>query len=145
MIAVIQRVAEAKVCTGLQIVSSIGTGLLILLGVKKGDDEIRAKRLAERCMNLRVFEDDHGKFNYSIKDVSGEALVVSQFTLLADVSRGRRPSFTEAEEPRLAERLYEVFTGILNDSGVVAKTGVFGERMSVTLVNDGPVTIILEE
>jgi D-tyrosyl-tRNA(Tyr) deacylase len=145
MIAVIQRVMEADVCVGKEGVSKIGRGMLILLGIKRGDDEIKAKRLAERCMNLRIFEDEHGKFNHSLRDVGGEALVVSQFTLLADTSRGRRPSFTEAEEPDLAEKIYRGFVKAIAVSGLTARSGVFGERMLVTSVNEGPVTLILEE
>ena len=102
MIAVIQRVREAEVCVGEKTQSNIGRGILVLLGVKRGDDEPAARRLAERCINLRIFEDEQGKFNHSLKDIGGEALIVSQFTLLADTSRGRRPSFSDAEEPELA-------------------------------------------
>jgi D-tyrosyl-tRNA(Tyr) deacylase len=145
MIAVIQRVREAEVCVDKKIVSNIGAGILVLLGIKRGDDESKAERLAERCMNLRIFEDEQGKFNHSLRDMGGEALVVSQFTLLADTSRGRRPSFTEAEEPELAKELYESFINMLAVSGITTKSGSFGERMSVALVNEGPVTIILEE
>ena len=97
MVAVVQRVAEAKVSVREQTISSIGQGMLILLGIKKGDDQVKARRLAERCVNLRIFEDAQGKFNHSLKDIEGSALVVSQFTLIADTSRGRRPSFTDAE------------------------------------------------
>jgi D-tyrosyl-tRNA(Tyr) deacylase len=96
-------------------------------------------------MNLRIFEDEHGKFNHSLRDVGGEALVVSQFTLLADTSRGRRPSFTEAEEPDLAEKIYRGFVKAIAVSGLTARSGAFGERMLVTSVNEGPVTLILEE
>ncbi len=125
-------------------VSAIGEGLLILLGVKKGDTEKQAEDLAETCVNLRIFEDSKGKFNLSLKDINGEALVVSQFTLLADTSKGRRPSFTNAEEPVSAKRLYEFFIKKLKNFGISTKSGVFGERMLVSLENNGPVTIILE-
>jgi D-tyrosyl-tRNA(Tyr) deacylase len=145
MVAVIQRVREAEVCVGEKTQSNIGKGILVLLGVKRGDDEAAARRLAERCMNLRIFEDEQGKFNHSLKDIGGEALIVSQFTLLADTSRGRRPSFSDAEEPRLAEVLYGNFIDAFTLSGITAKSGSFGDRMSVALVNEGPVTIILEE
>jgi D-tyrosyl-tRNA(Tyr) deacylase len=145
MVAVVQRVAEARVSIGEHVVSSIGQGILILLGIKRGDDQVKGKRLAERCVNLRIFEDAQGKFNYSLKDIEGSALVVSQFTLIADTSRGRRPSFTEAETPERAEALYENFITVLGGHGVTTKSGAFGEHMSVSLVNDGPVTIILEE
>ncbi|UCD05944.1 MAG: D-tyrosyl-tRNA(Tyr) deacylase [candidate division WOR-3 bacterium] len=145
MIAVIQRVREAEVCVGEKMQSNIGRGILVLLGVKRGDDEATARRLAERCMNLRIFEDEQGKFNHSLKDIGGEALIVSQFTLLADTSRGRRPSFSNAEEPKLAEVLYGSFIDAFTYSGITARSGSFGDRMSVALVNEGPVTIILEE
>jgi D-tyrosyl-tRNA(Tyr) deacylase len=145
MIALVQRVAEAKVSVGNEIISSIGEGILVLLGIKKGDTEEKSKRLAGRCMHLRIFEDTEGNFNHSLKEIGGSALVVSQFTLLADTSRGRRPSFTDAEEPLRSERLYELFVGTLNTCGITTKTGSFGKRMQVQLVNNGPVTIILEE
>lgn len=145
MIAVVQRVREAEVIVDRKSIARIGRGILVLLGVRKGDDVNKAKRLAERCMNLRIFEDEQGRFNHSLKDVSGEALIVSQFTLLADTSRGRRPSFTEAEAPDLAENLYEEFLKVFTMSGLDAKSGAFGKRMLVNLVNEGPVTIILEE
>jgi len=145
MIAVIQRVSEAEVCVGERTQSKIARGIFVLLGVKKGDDEVVARRLAERCMNLRIFEDKQGKFNHSLKDIGGEALIVSQFTLLADTSRGRRPSFSDAEEPELAEALYGNFIDAFTFSGITARSGSFGDKMSVALVNEGPVTIILEE
>ncbi|UCF69748.1 MAG: D-tyrosyl-tRNA(Tyr) deacylase [candidate division WOR-3 bacterium] len=145
MIALVQRVAEANVSVGNETVSDISEGILVLLGIKKGDTEEKSKRLAERCVHLRIFEDEEGKFNYSLKDVGGSALVVSQFTLLADTSRGRRPSFTDAEVPERSRHLYEVFARTLNTWGIQTKTGSFGERMRIRLVNNGPVTIILEE
>jgi D-tyrosyl-tRNA(Tyr) deacylase len=111
---------------------------------KKGDDEKKAKELAAICVNLRIFEDQNGKFNLSLMDINGEALVVSQFTLLADTSRGRRPSFTEAEEPEKANRLYVTFINLLKELGVSTKSGMFGERMLVNIENNGPVTIVLE-
>ncbi len=145
MKAVVQRVSSSKVTVKEKLVSEIGNGLMILLGIKKGDKEEQARALAEKCANLRVFEDHDGKFNLSIRDVHGEALVISQFTLLGDVSRGRRPSFTDAEESAKAERLYEFFISILNDLGIPTRGGVFGEYMLVSLENRGPVTIIMEE
>jgi|UniRef100_A0A7V3VUC6 D-tyrosyl-tRNA(Tyr) deacylase len=145
MKAVLQRVKRAEVKVKGEKISEIGEGLLILLGVKKGDNEENAKELADTCAHLRIFEDENGKFNLSVKDVKGEALVVSQFTLLADTSRGRRPSFTDAEEPERAKRLYEFFIEQLKNLGVETKSGIFGERMLVSLDNNGPVTIILEE
>ncbi len=144
MKVVLQRVKRAEVRIKDEKVSEIGEGLLILLGVKKGDTEKEADILAETCVNLRIFEDENGKFNRSLKDINGEALVVSQFTLLADTSRGRRPSFSDAEEPQKAKFLYEVFIENLRNRGIVTKTGLFGERMLVSLENNGPVTIILE-
>ena len=144
MKAVIQRVAKAKVTVKDKLISEIGAGMLILLGVKRGDNENQVRELAQRCANLRIFEDNNGKFNLSLIDTKGEALVVSQFTLFADTSRGRRPSFTDAEEPEKAERLYELFISILNQLGILAKGGIFRERMIVSLDNNGPVTIIME-
>ena len=145
MKAVIQRVSKAGVTVKDKLVSEIGNGLVILLGIKKGDKEKHAKELAEKCVNLRIFEDNNGKFNLSIKDVNGSVLVVSQFTLLADTSHGRRPSFTEAEGPEEAKKLYEYFISTLNSLGISTKGGVFGEQMLVSLENRGPVTIIMEE
>ncbi len=145
MKAVIQRVSSAKVTVDGKLVSKIGNGLTILLGVKKGDTKEQAQTLAEKCANLRVFADHNGKFNLSLKDVHGEALVISQFTLLADVSRGRRPSFTDAEEPTQAKRLYEFFISSLSSLGIVTRGGIFGEYMLVSLENKGPVTVIMEE
>jgi len=142
--AVLQRVKRAEVKVGEKIISEIGEGLLILLGIKKEDSEEQSRYLAQTCANLRIFEDENGKFNLSLKDIGGEALVVSQFTLLADTSRGRRPSFTDAEEPAKAKELYEDFINALRNSGVPTKSGIFGERMLVSLENNGPVTIILE-
>lgn len=128
-----------------RVVSSIENGLLVLLGVKKGDTETACQRLAERTARLRIFQDDAGKFNLSLLDIKGSALVVSQFTLLADTRRGRRPSFTDAEEPGRARELYERFISALRESGIRTEAGVFGAHMNVILNNDGPVTIILED
>ncbi len=145
MKVVIQRVDQAKVQVKEKLISEINRGFVILLGVKRGDNDEKARKLAERCANLRVFEDNTGKFNLSIKDIKGEALVVSQFTLLADTSQGRRPSFSDAEEPGKASELYKIFIAALDESGIPTKGGVFGERMLVSLDNNGPVTIIMEE
>jgi D-tyrosyl-tRNA(Tyr) deacylase len=145
MIALIQRVSRAKVSVDSRTISNINEGMLILLGIRKGDTADQANRLAERCVNLRIFEDSNGKFNFSLKDISGEALVVSQFTLLADTARGRRPSFGDAEEPEKSEELYDLFIKAINKSGVRARGGIFGARMLVSLDNNGPVTIELEE
>ncbi|HEC79599.1 MAG TPA: D-tyrosyl-tRNA(Tyr) deacylase [candidate division WOR-3 bacterium] len=145
MKAVVQRVNKARIEVKGRLVSEIGNGLMILLGVAKGDTEGQTKALAEKCARIRIFEDQNGKFNLSLLDIKGEALVASQFTLLADTSRGRRPSFVNAEAPERAEKLYELFITLLNKSGVPTKGGIFGERMNITLENRGPVTIILEE
>ena len=140
MRAVIQRVARASSTPG----GSIGAGLCVLVGVAEGDDEAVAVRLAEKIARLRIFEKDEGKFDRSLLDTGGEALVVSQFTLLGDASKGNRPSFSGAARPEVAEPLYERVAQALRDLGVPVATGAFGARMAVELVNDGPVTIVLE-
>jgi D-tyrosyl-tRNA(Tyr) deacylase len=122
----------------------IGTGLLVLLGVAEGDTREQSERLAGKIARLRVFEDESGKFDRSLLDVGGAALVVSQFTLIADTAKGNRPSFSHAARPELAEPLYEQFAAALRELGVTVATGVFGARMQVELVNDGPVTLLLE-
>jgi len=144
MKAVVQRVTEARVRVRGEPVGETGRGLCVLLGVARGDGVAEAERLAERVARLRVFEDEDGRFNRSLLDVGGGALVVSQFTLLADTARGNRPSFSEAAPPQEAEPLYEAFCAALREHGVPVATGVFGARMEVELVNDGPVTIVLE-
>ena len=121
----------------------IGPGLLVLLGVARGDDLAAAARLAGKVARLRVFEDEQGRFDRSLLDARGAALVVSQFTLIADTAKGNRPSFSDAAAPEEAEPLYEGFCTALRSEGVPVETGVFGERMQVELVNDGPVTIVL--
>ena len=123
---------------------SVGRGLLVLLGVARGDAAPEAERLAAKVARLRVFADGDGRFALSVVDVGGEALVVSQFTLLADTARGNRPSFTDAAPPDHAEELYATFCAALEQAGVPVRTGVFGARMQVELVNDGPVTIVLD-
>jgi D-aminoacyl-tRNA deacylase len=140
----VQRVAEARVRVGEEVVGEIGAGLLVLLGVARGDEEAEAERLAGRVVRLRIFENEEGRFDGSLLDIGGAALVVSQFTLIADTAKGNRPSFTEAAPPEEAERRYEAFCAALRDLGVAVETGVFGARMRVELVNDGPVTITLE-
>lgn len=146
MIAVLQRVASASVHvpeTGYR--REIGRGLLILLGVEKGDGEAEAAWLAEKCAGLRIFPDAAEKMNRSVKDLGGEALVVSQFTLAGDCRKGRRPGFDRAAPPELAQPLYERFCDLLEKTqGVPVKRGVFQAMMQVALVNDGPVTFILE-
>lgn len=144
MRAVIQRVSEASVAVEGTLVGAIGQGLLILLGVGMGDSEAEAKLLAEKSANLRIFADDEGRFNRSLLDIGGEALVVSQFTLYADTRRGRRPSFSDAAPPEIAAPLVEAFANELRRLGIVVSTGQFGAMMQVALVNDGPVTILLD-
>jgi D-tyrosyl-tRNA(Tyr) deacylase len=137
--AVVQRVAWASSTPG----GSIGPGLVVLLGIADGDDEAQLVRLAEKIARLRIFQNDDGKFDRSLLDVRGAALVVSQFTLIADTAKGNRPSFSHAARSEVAEPLYEQFCGALRELGVPVETGVFGARMDVELVNDGPVTIVL--
>jgi len=142
--AVVQRVASASVSVDGEVRASSGSGLLVLLGVAEGDDEERASRLARKVARMRVFEDDAGRFASSLLDVGGEALVVSQFTLLADTRKGTRPSFSAAAGPGIAEPLYERFCAALEEEGVPVRRGVFGAHMRVSLVNDGPVTVVLD-
>ena len=144
MRVVIQRVSRAAVAIGGETVAEIGRGLLLLVGVAQGDGQEEARRLAAKAAELRIFSDAAGKFNLSLLDVGGQALVVSQFTLLADARRGRRPSFSAAAPPAVAEPLVEAFAGALRDMGVAVQTGRFGAKMAVELVNDGPVTIVLD-
>jgi len=144
MKAVVQRVSEARVRVGGEVVGEVGAGVCVLLGVARGDGPEQADRLAGKVARLRVFEDDEGRFDRSLLEVGGAALVVSQFTLLADTAKGNRPSFTEAAPPERAEPLYESFCDALRELGVEVATGVFGEHMAVELDNDGPVTIVLE-
>ena len=124
--------------------SACGRGLLVLLGVAEGDDDAAAQRLAGRVARLRVFENEAGRFDRSVADTGGAVLVVSQFTLIADTTKGNRPSFSHAALPEHAEPLVERFCAVLRAEGIQVETGVFGERMSVSLVNDGPVTIVLD-
>ena len=140
MRAVVQRVASARVSPG----GSIGAGLCVLLGVAEGDTEADAERLAAKVARLRIFENEEGKFDLSVLETGGAALVVSQFTLIADTAKGNRPSFAGAARPGVAEPLYERFCKALRELGVPVRTGVFGARMAVELVNDGPVTIVLD-
>jgi D-tyrosyl-tRNA(Tyr) deacylase len=143
MRAVCQRVTEARVRVAGEVVGEVGAGLCVLLGVARGDGEADAERLAAKIARLRVFPDEKGRFDRSLVDVGGSALVVSQFTLLADTAKGNRPSFTDAAPPEQAERLYERFCAGLRGLGVPVEQGVFGAAMAVELVNDGPVTILL--
>ncbi len=144
MRVVLQRVAGASVTVDGQVVASIGPGLLLLVAVAGGDDEAEARRIAGKCAEMRIFSDADGRFNLSLTDTGGEALVVSQFTLLADVRRGRRPSFYAAARPEAAEPLVESFAEELRRRGVETQTGRFGAKMSVDLVNDGPVTVVID-
>jgi D-tyrosyl-tRNA(Tyr) deacylase len=144
MRAVVQRVARASVSVDGEAVAEVGAGLLVLLGVAAEDTDEHAARLAGKVARLRIFENDDGRFDLSLLDVSGAALVVSQFTLIADTRKGNRPSFTHAAEPNLAEPLYERFCAALEGEGVPVARGVFGARMQVSVVNDGPVTIVLD-
>lgn len=145
MRALIQRVTSGKVIVDQNIIGNIGKGYVILLGVKEGDSEKEADFLAEKIVNLRVMSDEKDKMNLSIKEVNGEILVVSQFTLYADTTAGRRPSFTAAASPEIAKRLYLYFVEKLKQSGIKnVQTGEFGAYMSVGLVNDGPVTIMVD-
>ncbi len=129
---------------GEKVVGEIGPGLCVLLGVARGDEPAEAERLAGRVARLRIFENEAGKFDRSVLDAGAAALVVSQFTLIADTQKGNRPSFTDAAPPEEAERLYEAFCAALAAVGVALETGVFGARMRIELVNDGPVTIVLD-
>jgi len=142
--AVIQRVSRASVQVEGKTVGAIGRGLVVLLGVAQGDGVDDARRLAQKTAEMRIFEDAEGRFNLSLLDTGGEALVVSQFTLLADTRRGRRPSFTEAAPPEVAEALVGEFEEALRGLGVPVAGGRFRAHMLVELVNDGPVTIILD-
>jgi D-tyrosyl-tRNA(Tyr) deacylase len=142
--AVVQRVSEASVRVGGEVVSRIGRGLVVLLGVGRGDDEGDASLLAGKVVNLRVFPDEAGQMNRSVLDVGGGVLVVSQFTLYGDARRGRRPSYVDAAPPEEAGRLFELFVERVRPSGLEVATGVFRAMMDVSLVNDGPVTILLD-
>lgn len=144
MRAVVQRVKESSVNTGDEIISRIGRGLLVLLGIAQEDHRSDADYLANKIVNLRIFEDDIGKMNRSLLDTGGEILVVSQFTLLGDCRKGRRPSFVAAAEPEKAAALYEYFVDQVRQLGISVQTGRFRAMMEVTLINDGPVTLILE-
>jgi len=144
MRAVVQRVRKAKVEVKGDNIGEIGRGILIFLGVEKGDSERDAEYLAEKITNLRIFEDEKENMNLSLLDIKGEALAVSQFTLLGDCRKGRRPSFTEAAPPEEAKVLYEKFIEFLEKKGVHPKTGRFQAMMDIFLVNDGPVTMLLD-
>lgn len=144
MIALIQRVQRASVSVDHAVVGEIGQGLLVLLGVEKGDDEKRAERLAERVLGYRIFSDEQGKMNLSVKQAGGSVLVVSQFTLAADTQKGMRPSFSGGAEPAEAERLYQYFSDCCRQQDVTTANGRFAADMQVELLNDGPVTFWLQ-
>lgn len=144
MRVVLQRVRSASVTVDGAVTGSIQYGLLLLVGAAAGDDAGVARKLSVKCAEMRIFSDDQGKFRRSLLDAGGAALVVSQFTLLADTRRGRRPSFTDAAPPDVAAPIVDAFSDALRDLGVSVASGVFGAQMEVTLVNDGPVTIVLD-
>ena len=145
MKCLIQRVSRASVTINGNLYSKIDKGILALLGVEKNDTFDNAQKLAEKVVNLRIFEDENCKMNKSLKDINGEMLIVSQFTLCGDCKKGTRPSFDKAELPQKANELYEEFVKIVNQSGIITKTGKFGAMMDVELVNNGPVTFLLEK
>ncbi len=144
MKAVIQRVSSARVDVEGTTVGTIGQGVLVLLGVEKGDGERDADWLADKIVNLRIFEDDAGKMNLALREIGGALLAVSQFTLAGNCAKGRRPSFDGAAPPAEANRLYEYFVARVKARGVSVETGIFQAMMAVSLVNDGPVTFVLE-
>lgn len=144
MKAVLQRVSRARVTVAGEVVGSIERGLLVLLGVEQGDTSTDARQLAEKSVALRVFDDAAGKMNLSLADIGGALLVVSQFTLLGDTRKGRRPSFIQAAAPELAEQLYQEFAATVAGQGIATATGRFRAQMEVELVNDGPVTLLLD-
>ncbi len=145
MKALIQRVKEASVKINGEIYSSINSGMLVFLGVEKSDTFENAEKLSQKVLNLRIFEDENEKMNFSIQDIKGEILVVSQFTLCADCKKGTRPSFDNAANPEIANGLYEEFVKLLSKSGLIVKTGKFRAMMEISLINDGPVTFWLEK
>jgi D-tyrosyl-tRNA(Tyr) deacylase len=142
--ALVQRVSQASVCIAGEEVGKIGRGLVVLLGVAGGDEEKDAQYLMQKIVNLRIFADARSKFNLSALDINGELLLVSQFTLLADTRRGRRPSFDKAAPPELAEKLFDYCAGLARESGLKVATGRFQKYMQVEIHNDGPVTIMLD-
>ena len=144
MRALLQRVSHASVTVDGKVVDQIGQGLLVLLGVGQGDSEVQVKALADKIVYLRIFGDDEGKMNRSLLDIGGEVLVVSQFTLYADARRGRRPSFTDAAPPVVAETLFEHFKEAIASYGLTVASGIFGASMTIEIRNEGPVTIWLD-
>lgn len=144
MKALLQRVSKASVSVDGEVVGQIGRGLTVFLGISRKDTVRDAQYLAEKTVNLRIFSDSEGRFNLSVRDTWGDLLVVSQFTLLADTKKGRRPSFTEAAPPEQADALFEQFLELLRSSGLRVESGRFGQHMLVEIHNDGPVTILLD-
>ncbi|MDI9481244.1 MAG: D-aminoacyl-tRNA deacylase [Syntrophomonadaceae bacterium] len=144
MRAVVQRTRCSKVLVNEQLVGQAGPGLTVLLGIKRGDQISDAEYMIDKIINLRIFEDDEGKMNRSLLDCSGDILLVSQFTLYGDARRGRRPGFSDAELPELAQPLFEKCLELIRAKGIRVETGIFGEHMVVTMDNDGPCTIILD-
>lgn len=145
MKALIQRVKRASVTIENKLYSEIGAGILVLLGVEKGDERENADKLAEKLVKLRIFEDENEKMNLSIKDVKGEMLIVSQFTLCGDCKKGTRPSFDKAAEPKIANELYEYFVSKVKSYGISCQTGKFAAMMDIELIHDGPVTFMIEK
>lgn len=144
MIAVIQRVNSSSVSVDNKVVGKIGKGLNILLGVKKGDTKDDIKKLVSKIVNLRIFQDENNKMNLSLLDTKGEALIISQFTLAGNIKKGRRPSFEQSETPDIAKQYYEEFIKEISNLGVNTQTGIFGAMMDVEILNDGPVTFIID-
>lgn len=144
MKVVLQRVSEASVSVERKVVGQVSKGYMLLVGVTHDDTEADARYLADKIAGLRVFEDENEKMNLSIQDVGGSILSISQFTLYADTRKGRRPAFVDAARPEVANPLYETFNNYLREAGLTVETGIFGANMSVSLVNDGPVTIVME-
>ncbi|MDQ2775435.1 MAG: D-aminoacyl-tRNA deacylase [Acidobacteriota bacterium] len=142
MRALVQRVSEASVTVDDNVVGQIGCGVLVFLGVGRDDDNLRAEQLARKVAQLRIFPDQEGRMNRNVADVSGEMLIVSQFTLYGDTRKGNRPSYSEAARPEIAKELYEYFVNVCRNRGIHVSTGVFQAHMKVHLVNDGPVTLM---
>ena len=145
MRALIQRVSQASVTIDDELFSEIGQGILVLLGVEKGDTKEQADKLVEKIINLRIFEDENEKMNLSIKDINGELMIVSQFTLCSDCKKGTRPSFDNAETPQKANEMYEYFINEVKKKNIPFKTGKFGAMMDISLTNNGPVTFMLQK
>ena len=141
---VVQRVSQASVKVSGEIVGEISQGLLLLIGIEENDEKEDAEWLAKKILDLRIFSDEEGKMNHSVKDINGEILCVSQFTLIADYKKGNRPSFIKAAKPEKAVPLFEYFKGLIKSSGLKTESGVFGADMKVSLLNDGPVTIVMD-